>query len=129
MQVRTKLHEQVLGNLKKLSFTSSGKQPKGSGKNGRQKNRANFGQGKKDDTNFHFSNAGRLVAGRQLVYLIDDELGKDRVSFYGYRFQQVMFKIIFVSNNISNMSETSTNQKTSQNLDWLVFRRKWTILK
>ena len=129
MQVRTKLHEQVLGNLKKLSFTSSGKQPKGSEKNGRQKNRANFGQRKKDDTNFHFSNAGRLVAGRQLVYLIDDELGKDRVSFYGYRFQQAMFKIIFVSNNISNMSETSTNQKTSQNLDWLVFRRKWTILK
>ena len=115
--------------MKKLSFTSSGKQPKGSGKNGRQKNRSSFAQGKKDDTNFHFSNAGRLVAGRQLVYLIDDELGKDRVSFYGYRFQQVMFKIIFVSNNISNMSETSSNQKTSQNLDWLVFRRKWTILK
>jgi hypothetical protein len=87
--------------LKKLSFTSSGKQPKGSGKNGRQKNRASFGQGKKDDANFHFSNAGRLVAGRQLVYLIDDELGKDRVSFYGNMYQQVMFKIILVSNNIS----------------------------
>ena len=73
--------------MKKLSFTSSGKQPKGSGKNGRKKNRASFGQGKKDDTNFHFSNAGRLVAGRQLVYLIDDEIGKDRVSFNGYMIQ------------------------------------------
>ena len=80
-QVRTKLHENVLENLKKLSFTSSGKQskkPSGASKN--RKNKRPFAQGnKKHDTDFHFSNSGRLVAGRQLVYLIDDELGKDQV--------------------------------------------------
>ena len=68
-------------NLKKLSFTSSGKQSKKPSKN--RKNKRPFAQGnKKHDTDFHFSNSGRLVAGRQLVYLIDDELGKDQV----YRF-------------------------------------------
>ena len=82
MQVRTKLHENVLENLKKLSFTSSGKQSKrtfGSLKS--RKNKRPFAQGnKKHDSDFHFSNTGRLVAGRQLVYLIDDELGKDQVN-------------------------------------------------
>ena len=64
-----------------MSFTSSGKQSKKPSKN--RKNKRPFAQGnKKHDTDFHFSNSGRLVAGRQLVYLIDDELGKDQV----YRF-------------------------------------------
>ena len=81
MQVRTKLHENVLENLKKLSFTSSGKQSKKPfGIHKGRKNKRPFAQGnKKHDSDFHFSNTGRLVAGRQLVYLIDDELGKDQV--------------------------------------------------
>ena len=74
-------------NLKKLSFTSSGKQSKkpdkfGSAKNRKRKRPLAQGNKKHDDTDFHFSNSGRLIAGRQLVYLIDDELGKDQVHIF-----------------------------------------------
>ena len=78
----------MLENLKKLSFTSSGKQSKKPDKFGASKNRKRkrpLAQGnKKHDSDFHFSNSGRLVAGRQLVYLIDDELGKDQVQYFFY---------------------------------------------
>ena len=82
--MRSKLHENVLGNLKKLSFTSSGSHSKKPIRHGqsheRQGNRKRPQKINKDDTDFHFSQSGRLVAGRQLVYLIDDEQGKDQVS-------------------------------------------------
>lgn len=66
--MRPKLHENVLDNLKKLSFTSSS--PEEIKRNG----------GLRTETDFHFSHAGRLVAGKQLVYLIDMDVGKDPVS-------------------------------------------------
>ena len=68
LQVKPKLHENVLDNLKKLSFTSSS--PEEIKRNG----------GLRTETDFHFSHAGRLVAGKQLVYLIDMDIGKDPVS-------------------------------------------------
>ena len=83
--MRSKVHESVLQNLKKLSFTSSGKdadrKEKHTASNTNHGNRSDRKQLSQEDTDFHFSHSGRLVAGRQLVYLIDDELGKDQVSF------------------------------------------------
>ena len=87
--MRTKLHENILETLKKLSFTSSGREQDSWQQkpisSGNPRNVAGWEQanvGGRGGADFHFSNSGRLVAGRQLVYLIDIHLGKDPVITY-----------------------------------------------
>ena len=60
-----RLHEAILGNLKKLSFTTMGS-----------------GQLHDNQPNHHyFTPEGRLVSTKRLIYIIDQEDGLQRVSF------------------------------------------------
>jgi hypothetical protein len=58
------LHESILRNLRKLSFSSM--MPRG--------------QGQDEQTQHHFNRNGRLVANKQLIYSIDQDDGLQSVS-------------------------------------------------
>lgn len=62
-QVHDHLHDEIMANLKKLSFSSM--MPKG--------------YAELDGTQHHFTSNGRLVANKQQVYLIDRNFGLDQV--------------------------------------------------
>ncbi len=61
--VNPDLHEDILTNLRKLSFTSMGANPS-----------------EVKGTQHHFTRNGRLVANKQLVFQIDEAIGMDSVS-------------------------------------------------
>lgn len=62
-QVHPDLHEDILTNLRKLSFTSMGSAPT-----------------EVKGTQHHFTRNGRLVANKQLVFQINQEVGMESVS-------------------------------------------------
>ena len=64
-QVHPDLHEDILHNLKKLSFTSVPGSPM-----------------EVEGTQHHFTRNGRLVANKQLVFQIDQQEGTTAVSCY-----------------------------------------------
>ena len=64
------LHERVLDNLKKLSFTSMMK----------KFDVVNDDHDEEEDHRQHFSSTGRLVAGRQQIFRVDHELGLQQVN-------------------------------------------------
>jgi hypothetical protein len=68
-QVHTGLHEDILQNLKKLSFTSVPGYPV-----------------EVEGTQHHFTRNGRLVANKQLVFQIDQNEGTSAVSNLFYNF-------------------------------------------
>ena len=63
-QVHPDLHEDILTNLRKLSFTSMGTAPT-----------------EVKGTQHHFTRNGRLVANKQLVFQINQEVGMESVSY------------------------------------------------
>ena len=63
-QVHPDLHEDILTNLRKLSFTSMGTAPT-----------------EVKGTQHHFTRNGRLVANKQLVFPITQEVGMESVSY------------------------------------------------
>ena len=63
-QVHSDLHEDILTNLRKLSFTSMGTAPT-----------------EVKGTQHHFTRNGRLVANKQLVFQINQEVGMESVSY------------------------------------------------
>lgn len=67
--VHPDLHEEILANLRKLSFTSMGSSPT-----------------EVKGTQHHFTRNGRLVANKQLVFQIDQEVGMESV-----RYQSVFY--------------------------------------
>ena len=62
-QVHSDLHEDILTNLRKLSFTSMGTSPT-----------------EVKGTQHHFTRNGRLVANKQLVFQINQAVGMESVS-------------------------------------------------
>ena len=66
-QVHSDLHEDILTNLRKLSFTSMGTSPT-----------------EVKGTQHHFTRNGRLVANKQLVFQINQAVGMESVSTYMY---------------------------------------------
>ena len=65
-RVHPRLHEDILSNMRKLSFRSMGGQPGAFGAD--------------QSTRHHFSRNGRLVANKQLVYKIHEDMGIASVS-------------------------------------------------
>ena len=63
-QVHPDLHEDILTNLRKLSFTSMGTAPT-----------------EVKGTQHHFTRNGRLVANKQLVFQINQQVGMESVRF------------------------------------------------
>ena len=66
-QVHPDLHEDILTNLRKLSFTSMGTAPT-----------------EVKGTQHHFTRNGRLVANKQLVFQINQEVGMESVSYLSF---------------------------------------------
>ena len=64
-QVHSDLHEDILTNLRKLSFTSMGTSPT-----------------EVKGTQHHFTRNGRLVANKQLVFQINQAVGMESVSHF-----------------------------------------------
>ena len=64
-QVHSDLHEDILTNLRKLSFTSMGTSPT-----------------EVKGTQHHFTRNGRLVANKQLVFQINQDVGMESVSTF-----------------------------------------------
>ena len=97
-QVHPDLHEDILTNLRKLSFTSMGTAPT-----------------EVKGTQHHFTRNGRLVANKQLVFQINQEVGMESVSYlffivirkdYTAQLILVSFKVInlFVSNRLVSIN-------------------------
>ena len=75
-QVHSDLHEDILTNLRKLSFTSMGTSPT-----------------EVKGTQHHFTRNGRLVANKQLVFQINQAVGMESVSHFYYFYVGLSLKM------------------------------------
>ena len=79
-QVHSDLHEDILTNLRKLSFTSMGTSPT-----------------EVKGTQHHFTRNGRLVANKQLVFQINQAVGMESVSHFYYFYLGLSINVITYS--------------------------------